>query len=94
GTRPQYVTGTSTSGQDVLYIAETAGYHLADLTANTAVNKYISIAAGVKNIFDVSNVNNTAASSGSIHNAGGAVAISYGRSYFIGLNLQWNRKQK
>lgn len=94
GTRPQYVTGTSTSGQDVLYIAETAGYHLADLTANTTINKYLSVTAGVKNIFDVNNVNNTAASSGSIHNAGGAVAISYGRSYFIGLNLQWNRKQK
>ena len=94
GTRPQYVTGTTTSGQDVLYIAETAGYHLADLTANTTINKYLSVTAGVKNIFDVNNVNNTAASSGSIHNAGGAVAISYGRSYFIGLNLQWNRKQK
>lgn len=94
GNRPQYVTGTTTSGQDVLYIAETAGYHLADLTANTTINKYLSVTAGVKNIFDVNNVNNTAASSGSIHNAGGAVAISYGRSYFIGLNLQWNRKQK
>ncbi len=94
GTRPQYVTGTSISGQDILYIAETAGYHLADLTANTTINKYLSVTAGVKNIFNVNNVNNTAASSGSIHNAGGAVAISYGRSYFIGLNLQWNRKQK
>lgn len=94
GSRPQYVTGTTTTGQDALYIANTAAYHLADLTANTTVNKYITVTAGVKNIFDVNNVNNTAASSGSIHNSAGAVAISYGRSYFLGLNLQWNRKQK
>lgn len=94
GVKPQYVTGTSTSGQDVLYIAETSAYHLADFTANSTLNRYISITAGVKNIFDVNNVNNTAAASGSIHNAGGAVAVSYGRSYFIGLALQWNRKQK
>ncbi|MBL0181414.1 MAG: TonB-dependent receptor [Chitinophagaceae bacterium] len=94
GSKPQYVTGTNTAGLDVLYIAKTAAYHLADFTANTTLNKYITVTAGVKNIFDVNNVNNTAASSGSIHNSGGAVAISYGRSYFVGLNLQWNRKQK
>jgi len=94
GSKPQYATGTNTTGMDVLYIAKTAAYHLADFTANTTLNKYVTLTAGVKNIFDVNNVNNTAASSGSIHNSGGAVAISYGRSYFIGLNLQWNRKQK
>jgi len=94
GSKPQYVTGTNTAGLDVLYIAKTAAYHLADFTANTTLNKYITVTAGVKNIFDVNNVNNTAASSGSIHSSGGAVPISYGRSYFIGLNLQWNRKQK
>ena len=95
GRRPQYVTGTSTSGQSVLYVAETAAYNLADFTFNTVLNKYITVFGGVKNIFDVNNVNtNAASSSGSIHNAGSSIAINYGRSYFIGLNLQWNRKQK
>ena len=95
GRRPQYVTGTSTSGQSVLYVAETAAYNLADFTFNTVLNKYITVSGGVKNIFDVNNVNtNAASSSGSIHNAGSGIAINYGRSYFIGLNLQWNRKQK
>ncbi len=95
GRRPQYVTGTSTSGQSVLYVAETAAYNLADFTFNTVLNKYITVSGGVKNIFDVNNVNtNAASSSGSIHNAGSSIAINYGRSYFIGLNLQWNRKQK
>ncbi|HNO99661.1 MAG TPA: TonB-dependent receptor [Ferruginibacter sp.] len=95
GRRPQYVTGTSTSGQSVLYVAETAAYNLADFTFNTVLNKYITVSGGVKNIFDVNNVNtNAASSSGSIHNAGSSIAINYGRSYFIGLNLHWNRKQK
>lgn len=94
GNRPRYVTGTTAAGQDVLYIAKTAAYHLADFTANTILNRYISVTAGVKNIFDVRNVNTTAASSGSLHGNAGAVAISYGRSYFIGLTLQWNSKKK
>jgi outer membrane receptor for ferrienterochelin and colicins len=93
GIKPQYISGTTVNGQNILYVAKTAGYHLADFTTSTTVNKYITVTAGVKNIFDVNNVNNTAASSG-IHGSGGAVAISYGRSYFIGLALQWNNKQK
>jgi outer membrane receptor for ferrienterochelin and colicins len=56
------------------------------------LNKYLAVSAGVKNIFDVTNVSNSAVNSGSIHNAGSTVAIGYGRSYFIGLNFQWNKK--
>jgi len=52
----------------------------------------VNITAGVKNLFDVNNVNNTATSSGSIHSGAGAVTVGYGRSYFIGLNFQWNKK--
>jgi outer membrane receptor for ferrienterochelin and colicins len=92
GKKPQYVTGKNTANQSVLYIAETEAYNLADFTVYTGINKYITVTAGVKNIFDVSNINNTAASSGSIHNSTGSVAISYGCSYFIGLNFQWSKK--
>lgn len=92
GSKPQYVNGTNRSGQSVLYIAEAAAYHLADLTFNTTLTKYVSVSGGVKNIFDVNNVNTTAAASGSLHGSGNSLAINYGRSYFIGLNLQWNGK--
>jgi outer membrane receptor for ferrienterochelin and colicins len=92
GKRPQYVTGKNASGQNVLTIAETENYNLADFTTNTQLNKYLAVSAGVKNIFDVTNVSNSAVNSGSIHNAGSTVAIGYGRSYFIGLNFQWNKK--
>ena len=92
GKKPQYVTGTNASSQSVLLISETASYHLADFTSNTQINKYLGITAGVKNIFDVNNINNSAAASGSIHSAGNSIAVGYGRSYFIGLNFQWNKK--
>lgn len=92
GKKPQYVTGTNAASQEVLYIAETAGFSFADFTTFTQLNKYVAVQAGMKNIFDVTNVNNTAASSGSIHSSAGSVPVSYGRSYFIGLNFQWNKK--
>jgi outer membrane receptor for ferrienterochelin and colicins len=92
GKRPQLVTGKNTTNQPVLLIAETDAYHLADFTTNTRINKFISLSAGVKNIFNVTNINNNAAASTSVHNAGYALAIGYGRSYFAGINFQWNKK--
>ena len=92
GKKPQLVTGKSVSNQPVLLIAETGAYHLADFTTFTQINKFISFSAGVKNIFNVTNVRNNAAGSTSIHNAGYALAIGYGRSYFAGLTFQWNKK--
>jgi outer membrane receptor for ferrienterochelin and colicins len=92
GKRPQYVTGKNASNQSVLLISQTASYNLADFTGNTQINKWLGVTAGIKNIFDVTNVNNSAAASGSIHSAGSSVAIGYGRSYFVGLNFQWNKK--
>ncbi|MEO6539909.1 MAG: TonB-dependent receptor [Ferruginibacter sp.] len=92
GKKPQYVTGKNAADQPVLLISEAASYQMADLTSNTRINKYMGLSAGIKNIFNVTNINYSAAASGSIHNAGNAAAIGYGRSYFIGLNFQWNKK--
>ncbi|MEO6255018.1 MAG: TonB-dependent receptor [Ferruginibacter sp.] len=92
GKKPQLVTGKNAANQPALLIAETDAYHLADFTGTTKINKYLSVNAGVKNLFDVTNINNNAAISTSVHNAGYNVAIGYGRSYFVGLNFQWNKK--
>lgn len=92
GKRPQLVTGKNTANQPVLLVAETGAFHLADFTGTTRINKFISFSAGVKNIFDVTNISNNAAASTSIHNSGYALAIGYGRSYFAGINFQWNKK--
>ena len=89
GEKPAFVTG-ELNNQPAVILTKVSAYNLADITATTIFNKYISTTIGVKNLFDVTNVNNTAVSSG-IHNSGGARAIGYGRSFFIGVNLQWNK---
>ena len=51
--------------------------------------KNFSLLAGVKNLFNVTRINNSAVDSGGAHTAGGgAVPMSYGRSYFLGLSAQ------
>jgi len=90
GAKPAFTTGIL-NNQPAIILTQVADYHLADFTATTVFNKYISTTIGVKNLFDVTNVANTAVSSG-IHNSAGSRAIGYGRSFFIGLNLQWSKK--
>ena len=93
GKKPAFSYETTGVTQPGYYVTETNSYNLADFTVTTRVNRFASIAAGVKNIFDVNNVNSTTVvSSNSAHSSGGALAVSYGRSYFLGLNLQWNKK--
>jgi outer membrane receptor for ferrienterochelin and colicins len=92
GKKPQLVTGVNSANKAVLLIAETDAYSLADFTGTTKINKYLSVNAGVKNIFDVTDVRNDAPTSNSIHNGGYNVSIGYGRSYFAGLSYQWNKK--
>jgi len=90
GVKPAYNFGTNTANQEVIYIAKTSSFSLADLTASTILHKCVTLNAGIRNIFDVTNINSTSASTA--HNAGGPLPMSYGRSYFLGLNFQWNKK--
>ncbi|MCF2491549.1 TonB-dependent siderophore receptor [Dyadobacter sp. CY347] len=87
GKRPMY----ETTDQVNVKLAETDGFHMADLTFSKNFGKYINLLAGVKNLFDVTTRNNTSTDTGGAHSTGGAVPLSYGRSYFLGLNIQWSK---
>ncbi|WEK37318.1 MAG: TonB-dependent receptor [Candidatus Pseudobacter hemicellulosilyticus] len=90
GKRPVYQTSTNTAGETVAMLAETASFHWADLTISQGLNKYLRLNGGVKNLFNVTTLNNTVESGGA-HSTAGVAPLSYGRSWFIGLNFQWNK---
>ncbi|RZJ65045.1 MAG: TonB-dependent receptor, partial [Flavobacterium sp.] len=73
-------------------LVEIGGFSLADLMLNKNFYKYITLNAGVKNIFNVTQLSNTSTASGGAHSTGGgAVPYSYGRSYVLGLTFNWNK---
>ncbi|WP_234734137.1 TonB-dependent receptor [Tellurirhabdus bombi] len=90
GKRPSYETSANAEGSPTTRLAETAAYHWADFTVSKVFMKYITLTGGAKNLFNVTRLNNTASDSGA-HTTGGAVPLSYGRSYFLGLNFQWSK---
>jgi outer membrane receptor for ferrienterochelin and colicins len=78
------------NAQTIIRLAETEGYHLADFTVTKKLFNYFLLQAGVRNLFDVVNINNSATSDGA-HTNTGARPIAYGRSFFAGLVFEWSK---
>jgi outer membrane receptor for ferrienterochelin and colicins len=82
-----------TGREQGLFSTKTDAYHLADFTITTNANKNVTVNAGIKNLFDVTSVNsNTVISSNLSHNNSNGLLVNYGRSYFLGLVFQFNKK--
>ncbi|MEJ7610352.1 MAG: TonB-dependent receptor [Ferruginibacter sp.] len=93
GKKPSFSESATTSAQRTVNVTETDPYNLADLTVTTAVQKFLTLSAGVKNIFDVTQVGSTTIiSSNAQHSNAGALSVNYGRSFFLGLALQFDKK--
>ncbi|MGC4037767.1 MAG: TonB-dependent receptor [Chitinophagaceae bacterium] len=90
GKLPSYESVTE-NNQTFIRLAETAGYHWADITLNKRLCNMFTINAGVRNLFDVTYINNTATDGGA-HSPTGAKPIGYGRSFFAGVTFNWNKK--
>lgn len=83
----EYVT---TNGKEEVRLMQNDGYHWADLTVNKKLFKLLTLNAGVHNLFNVTDIGNSALSS-SAHSAGG-YSVAYGRSFFAGLSFNWSKK--
>jgi outer membrane receptor for ferrienterochelin and colicins len=86
GKKPAYALINSTPVTASL--RQISGYNLADLTLTKTLGKYVSLIGGAKNLFDLTSVKNTTVGSG--HDATGPGFN--GRSYFLGMNIQWSKK--
>lgn len=84
--------GYSLSENGTLNETFTDGYHTADFTFIKSLwDKRISIGAGVKNLFNVQNVNASPGSSGAHTPGGDTVPVSTGRLYFLKLDFNWKK---
>ena len=69
-------------------------FHWCDLSFSKNILKYFTIQAGVKNLFDVTTLNSTGPASSGAHSSGSTTNYTYGRSYFAGINFQFNKTYK
>ncbi|SHG25457.1 TonB-dependent receptor plug domain-containing protein [Dysgonomonas macrotermitis] len=76
---------------NTLGLLGTNSYNWADFTISRPIGKLLTIAGGIKNIFNITTIRNTAGSE-EIHNQDTGVSqIGCGRSYFIGLSFNFQK---
>lgn len=93
GTRPGYeLVYNSAIGKDEVHLTKIAAANWADLTITKPFFKYLVATAGIRNIFDVTDIRSTSTNSGGTHSTGALIPAGYGRSYFLGLAIQWAGK--
>jgi len=91
GSRPNYQLSAVNNIQTA-NLVRVGAFNWADLMFNKNLYKYLTINAGVKNIFNVTQLSNTSSASGGAHSTDGTdVPYSYGRSYVLGLTFNWNK---
>ncbi|WP_158826777.1 TonB-dependent receptor [Mucilaginibacter lacusdianchii] len=86
GKKPGYEYATNTT---TIRRTEISAYNMADFTLNKTINHALSLSGGIRNLFDVTRINNTSQDVGGAHSSGGPVPVAYGRSFFLGLNYQF-----
>ncbi len=86
GDKPFYVLHSAATS-DYVTLEKTGSFHTADLMLTQNLLKYLTLNAGVKNLFDVTTISNTALFTGAAHSSGGPIPLYYGRSYVLGLSF-------
>ncbi len=85
GSLPSYQLSTENS-VNTIKLTKIGDFHTADIMLNKNLFRSITVNAGIKNLFNVTQLTNTSTVTGGVHSAGGAVPYSYGRSYVLGLS--------
>lgn len=80
------------NGNQVPRLAEQDAFSWADLSAVKQLGKHISFTTGIRNLFDVTAVNNNSVASG-VHSGGSTRPVGYGRSYFFSINYSLTKNK-
>ncbi len=87
GKRGEYKTYT-TADETRLGLGERAGYHWADITVSRTFGKMLQVSAGVRNLFDITRIDNTMDGIASANET----LIACGRSCFLGITFNFSKK--
>lgn len=87
GKRHEYMVDSSKN----LVLSGIESFNWADFTVSRNIGKGLTVSAGIKNLFDITSVKNTASSGGAHGGTTGFSQMGCGRSYFAGLAFDFNK---
>lgn len=81
----------SNNGVEEARLAEIDSFQWTDVTVQKDFLKAFTATAGVRNLFDITNINNTSLNGTGVHAGGDSRAVGYGRSYFLSLAYSFTK---
>lgn len=91
GKTPFYQIVTE-NGTTTAELAEIDDFHWADVSIQKNFGNHLSLAGGVRNLFNVININSTGSSATGVHTGNGVRPVGYGRSYFLSITYSLTTK--
>jgi outer membrane receptor for ferrienterochelin and colicins len=74
-----------------LRLSKIGSYTTTDLMFTQEILQNLNLNAGIKNLFDMKMLSNSAMVTTGAHSTGGMVPLNYGRSYVLGLSFNFNK---
>lgn len=91
GKRPIYEAVPESNGELQIHRATLSGYSNADLSLYKPVTPNLTVVGGVRNLFDITSIRNTSLTAEGVHDSPNQnLPVSYGRSFYLGLNFSWS----
>ncbi len=89
--RTPYYAITTVNGEQVASLVKIDAYQWADASVQKQLSKQFTTTVGIRNLFNVMNINSTGAATGSTHSSGPVRPIGSGRAYYLSLNYMFMR---
>lgn len=89
--RTPYPEIVNVNGEQVVNIAKVDAYHWADATIQKELFKNLTATFGVRNLFNITNVNSTSLAVSGAHSSGPIRPIGSGRAYYLSLSYIFNQ---
>ncbi len=89
GRTPYYQIQTE-NGQQVATLVKVEPYPWADASIQKQLTKGLSATVGMRNLFNITNINASGQAAATAHSSGPVRPIGSGRSYFVSLNYMFN----
>lgn len=90
GKTPYYEI-VSQNGNDSAHLVKISAYQMADLSLQKEFGKILTLTGGIRNLFNVVNINSTSAVIAGAHSTGAIRPIGSGRSYFLSVSYSFNQ---
>jgi outer membrane receptor for ferrienterochelin and colicins len=88
GKRASYAIDNETTQ---ITLGKIQDFNFLDFSTSQRITNQLNLTAGVRNVFNITQLQNTSQDTGGAHSSGASIPLSYGRSYFATISFSFSK---